>query len=169
MPWADAVYGCDKAWWQYRCGLKDFPGLKMCWAGNGLDGFPDIRRVEIAKSENPQDVYSSSILTEKVGVIGGGWNSGFQSLNLAVQFGARRILLVGYDMTDRGGLHWYGRNTWNGANNPSDHAFRRWVGAFQLAVPTLKALGVEVINTSPNSALRCFPNRSIADMLKEWS
>ena len=46
--------------------------------------------------------------------IGGGGNSGFQALNLALQWGARKIILVGFDLTDENGLHWYGRNSVEG-------------------------------------------------------
>jgi hypothetical protein len=53
------------------------------------------------------------------GVVGGGGNSGFQAVNLAAQFGASRIILIGFDMTDRGGKHWYGRNHWPMSNNPT--------------------------------------------------
>lgn len=86
-----------------------------------------------------------------------------------MQFGARRILLIGFDMTDRSGVHWYGRNTWHGANNPTANSFERWLRAFHQAAPALARMGVQVINTSPTSAMKSFPRRSIADMLAEWS
>lgn len=145
--------------------------MKMCWAGNGLEVFPEIRRITIKEShsrERHNAPYVDKILTDEIGTVGSGGNSGFQALNLAVQFGAKRILLIGFDMTDRNGLHWYGRNTWNGANNPTESSFRRWVVTFANAAPVLADLGVEVVNTSQLSFLRCFPRRSIEDMLQEW-
>ncbi|OBQ68930.1 hypothetical protein EFV37_29265 [Mesorhizobium loti] len=159
------VYGCDGPWWKHRKGLPDFHGLKICWASNGLEGFPDIRRVKIAASGGNRYLDD---LQMKIGTVGAGGNSGFQALNLAVQFGAKRILLVGFDMTDRNGIHWYGRNTWHGANNPNESNFRRWIEAFDKAAPVLSAMGVQVINTFQGSAMRCFPRRSIEDMLAEW-
>jgi hypothetical protein len=105
------------------------------------------------------------LLTDEPGKTGSGGNSGFQALNLAVQWGARRILLIGFDMTDASGVHWYGRNTWLMANNPDHHNFKRWIAAFEAAAPVLAKMGVEVINCSRYSALKCFPKLSIEDAL----
>lgn len=119
-----------------------------------MDGHPDIKRIKI-------NIDRDDILTGEVGLVGSGGNSGFQALNLAVQFGALRIALVGFDMTDRSGVHWYGRNRWNRANNPDHSNFRRWITAFDRAAPDLKNMGVEVVNCSPHSALTCFPKVSV--------
>lgn len=162
------VYGCDAAWWKYRRGLPEYQGTKVTWAGNGLNEFPDIQKVEIGK--NGTGGYTDRMLFDRPGEeIGGGGNSGFQALNLAVQFGARRVLLVGYDMTDRSGVHWYGRNRWPMSNNPNESNFRRWLAAFEGAKPLLDARGVEVVNTSSISAMKTFRRRSIEDALKEWA
>lgn len=161
-PWTDMVYGCDKPWWDFRHGLQQFKGYKVAWGGSPLD-WPDIHKVEIVKVGRE---YSQRIEMGKVGTIGGGGNSGFQAMNLAIQFGARRILLVGFDMTDQGGLHWYGRNNWPMANNPARDSFERWISAFNAAVPTLREIGVEVFNASAYSALTCFPKVTVADFLK---
>jgi hypothetical protein len=152
------VYGCDSAWWEHRNGLLDFNGLKVCFSANGLQNYPGIRRVVINRRED-------RILMEPKGTIGNGGNSGFQALNLAVQFGVKRVLLIGYDMTMSGGTHWYGNNVWRGASNPNDGSFRRWIQHFDNAAPALKALGVEVINCSPISAINSFPRKSLEDAL----
>ncbi len=82
-----------------------------------------------------------------------------------MQFGAKRVLLVGFDMSAESGFHWYGRNGWHMANNPMDHNFKRWIAAFDIAAPVLEAMGVEVVNCSLNSALTCFTKQSIEDAL----
>jgi hypothetical protein len=148
------VYGCDAPWWTHRRGLPDFKGLKVCYAGNGLSGYPEVRRIEIEKTND-------ALLLHKHGKTGSGGNSGFQALNLAIQWGARKILLVGYDMSDASGAHWYGRNNWIGANNPNGHNFKRWIAAFETAAKQCRELGVEVVNCSPWSALACFPKMTI--------
>lgn len=116
-------------------------------------------RVKIARGH--ESLYSARLCMER-GVIGGGGNSGFQALNLALQFGARRVVLVGVDLV---GTHWYGRNNWHMAGNPDDGAFGRWAAAFEGAVPMLKAMGAEVLNASPRSALKCFPKVDLMDAL----
>jgi hypothetical protein len=139
--------------------LPEFSGLKICYRKNGLEGFPEIRRIGIPNTGHDKLVF------EEVGIIGSGGNSGFQALNLALQWGAKKILLVGFDMTDASGVHWYGRNNWRDANNPNDNNFKRWIAAFDGTVTVLKQRGIEVINCSPFSALQRFPKMSIEDAL----
>lgn len=162
-PWADAVYGCDGAWWQHRSGLPKFTGQKFAWDRHVCDRYPDLIRVRI------EDKKCDLLLTHEPLSIGSGGNSGFQALNLAVQFGTRRIILVGFDMTDRPGAHWYGRNLWAGANNPTEDNFRRWRAAFAAAEPVFKDIGCDVVNVSPFSELKCFRRSTIESALLEWN
>jgi hypothetical protein len=158
-PWADVVYGCDAAWWRQRTGLARYPGLKISATRRGIaDAYRDI---EIVKVEPATD----QILFEPAGIIGSGGNSGFQALNLAVQFGADRILLIGFDMDDRSGTHWYGRNQGTGRSNPGELNFRRWRAAFVRSAPLLKEASVSVVNASPISKLACFPRAGVAATL----
>lgn len=160
-PWAEAVYGCDFPWWRSVRGLPDYRGRKFAYEARACDQW-GCDRVLIP------NVHEDRLLFDKVGTVGAGGNSGFQALNLAVQFGAKRVLLIGFDMTDRGGVHWYGRNIWAQAHNPTGSNFQRWVAAFTQAAPVLERMGVEVINASPVSALQCFPKRSLAEALEQW-
>lgn len=86
----------------------------------------------------------------------GGGNSGFQALNLAVQFGAKRIILVGFDMRLDLGVHWHGPHG-KGLNNPRDILFASWRDALNGAAASLAGLGVEILNASPVSALTAYP------------
>jgi hypothetical protein len=158
------VYGCDPAWWKHRHGLPEFTGLKVAWRGGNLE-FPDLLKVDIPK--NPSGGFAPTMLFDKLGTIGAGGNSGFQAINLAAQLGASRILLLGFDMTDRMGmLHWYGRNQWSQANNPVETSFKNWIGDLIRAAPILKARGVEVIDCSLQGALHCFPKMSLEAALE---
>ena len=158
------VYGCDLAWWEHRRGLAEFKGLKVCWSGNGLRDHPEVRRVEIAWRSRGE--YLNEMVFGPPDRIGGGGNSGFQAVNLAVNLGAQLLLLVGFDMTDRGGVHWYGRNRWNRANNPDQSNFRKWKAAFESQAPRLRAAGVEVLNASRDSALTCFDKVTVDGFLQ---
>lgn len=163
-PFADAVYGCDAAWWRNSSGLPRYRGLKVSATPRGLsEGYPDIRFVQV-------EAHLDRILTLTPGVIGSGGNSGFQALNLAIQFGATRILLIGFDagakLSTR--VHWYGRNSGTGQSNPDELNFRRWRKAFEDASEDLDRLGVVVINASDETALTCFARASVADALEAW-
>lgn len=157
--WADVVYGCDSHWWIYRRGLPEFSGLKLCY--ECPPEFPGPIKIQIEK-------VSSDILTETPGVIGNGYNSGFQALNLLVQFGCSRIILMGFDFHDRGGNHWYGRNNWPGANNPSELNFPRWLKVLERAKRTLDKLEVDVINSSRLTAIKTFRVRSVSQIIDDW-
>tara|TARA_R100001244_G_scaffold47793_2_gene42607 strand:- start:2216 stop:2557 length:342 start_codon:yes stop_codon:yes gene_type:complete len=103
------------------------------------------------------------ILVGRAGVLGWGGNSGFHALNLAVQFGADRIVLVGYDMRVDRGTHWHGQHP-QGMNNPSEKNVVRWRNAVDDAAPMLAGLGIEVLNASPISALTAYPKVSFEDV-----
>lgn len=87
-----------------------------------------------------------------------GRNSGYQALNIAVLAGAKKIVLLGYDMRfDGGKQHWFGehpiRNT--------EAEFATYAKRFRSTLPQLKTLGVEVLNCSPISLIDAFPKVTI--------
>jgi hypothetical protein len=169
-PWADVVYGCDAAWWKFRAGLPKYTGIKVTWDGASLPGY-QINRVALDRSQDriyPVERRQYRMLFDTPGVIGGGGNSGFQAVNLAAQFGATKLLLIGFDMHDRSGVHWYGRNGWNGGGNPDESCFGRWRRDFDRAAIDLEMRGVEVINVAPHTALTCFRRATIDQALAGW-
>jgi len=159
-PYADVCYGCDAPWWIDRKGLPAFSGLKI-HHGVAANFLPNMHRCEIEMS-------SDNMLVEMPMKIGNGGNSGFQALNLAVQFGAKDVILIGMDCHDRGGVHWYGRNTWLNANNPMGTNFVRWMKGFDTARKDLDRLGVTVINSSMESEVKSFRKASLTDIMREW-
>jgi hypothetical protein len=161
-PFADAVYGCDAPWWRDVRGLPKFAGFKFAYDPGVCDEF-GLTRILIP------DINANRLAFDKVGSVGAAGNSGFQALNLAAQFGATRILLVGFDAHGRSGEHWYGRNGWNFANNPTEDNYRRWRAAFDAAATDLAERGIEVINASPVlSDIRAFPKMTIPAALEHW-
>jgi hypothetical protein len=157
-PWGDALYACDEKWWQAHPEALDFQGLKFGHA----EGFkhPDVLPVGI-------DTVSNQLLATP-GRVGGGGNGGFQALNLALQCGARRIALVGYDMCLDRGTHWHGRHE-QGLNNPGPGNIRRWRQILDAQAPTLDAAGVQVFNCSPVSALEAYPKCTLEQALHGFS
>lgn len=89
-----------------------------------------------------------------------GGNSGFQAINLAFLFGARRIVLLGFDMSDEAGIHWHGAHL-NGLHNPNRDNFKRWRKALGELAVDLELEGVEVVNASRETALECFKRTRI--------
>lgn len=87
-------------------------------------------------------------VTKFPGAISGS-NSGLLALMVAVKKGAKRILLFGYDM---GGSHYFGDHA-HGLPNPSQKRF----DSFKKQFAGYKPAGVEIINCTPGSALKCYP------------
>lgn len=159
-PWADILYSCDYAWWSHHKGAKDFAGLRLCHDHRASSEF-GAHRVMIEK------VGSNDVLVERPSYVGAGGNSGFQALNLAIQFGATGVMLVGIDCSLDYGGHWH-KNHPMPMSNPAATNVQRWQQAFEGAAPQIAALGVDVVNCSPISKLTSYPKMTIAEALERW-
>ncbi|MDG3040445.1 hypothetical protein [Roseicyclus marinus] len=102
-------------------------------------------------------------LGREPGVIHHGANSGYQAIGLAYQLGADRIILVGLDMQHTGGRsHWHGDHP-KGLGNA--WGIEGWRKNFDALAADLEAEGVEVINCSIDTALTCFPQADLRDVI----
>jgi hypothetical protein len=160
-PWADVLYGIDRGWWLENEGGKGFAGLKVSPSPHVFSAFPDVRSVKLKSTER--------VLTETLGTIGcglrdGGGYSGFQAVNLAIQFGARRVLLVGFDMTLIGGAHWH--DDYRGVAPPESGRVGRWRASLDHAAEQFADLGVEVINCSARSVLTAYSKLPLDEALE---
>lgn len=153
-PWARAVVASDAAWWATRRGLPTFHGYKFC-----LEAKASIWPSVIVLRNTGHE----GIDTDPTGVRDGR-NSGAAAINVAVHFGATRILLLGYDCqkTDKGREHWHDEHPRPLRGNSPYPVFR---DMFATQVEPLRQLGVEVINCSRATALDCFPRQSLAEAL----
>lgn len=162
-PFADVVYGCDGPWWRSVNGLPAFKGLKLAYDDRIVGPEFGIEKVKIP------NIKKDDLLFDEVGTIGAGGNSGFQALNLVLQFGASRILLIGFDANGAyGNEHWYGRNNWYGTSNPDENNYRRWRSSLDNAAAAIVDRGIEVINASMDSSIKSFKKMSVEDALNKW-
>lgn len=164
-PWADLLYAADGVWWRHHAGAAGFAGQRVT-VDKGAAAEFGLSLASIGRPP-PKDgsARSGQMLFDRFGVLGDGGNSGFQAVNLAAQAGARRIILLGFDMTLAAGVHWHGRHP-AGLNNPTAQNLARWRRHMDEAAPTLAALGIEVINASMSSALTAYPKMSLEDALQ---
>lgn len=105
----------------------------------------------------------ASGLCHESDMIAGGGNSGYQAIGLAALFGAKRILLLGYDMqrTD-GQAHWHGVHK---GGLPNGKAFPHWIKNFGGLARDLRDAGILTINCTRKTALRCFPRVTVEQAL----
>jgi len=163
-PWADILYACEADWWTVReKEAKKFPGIKLRLE----DPRRTIAGVSTIKIPQQHNIWVNEFLFEKPGVVGSGGNGGFQMINLAAQFGATAIALVGFDMRHDGGIHWHGLHP-SPLRNPDAARFEQWRKALDDNAPKLLADGIDVVNCSPVSALTAFPKLTIDQMLERW-
>lgn len=147
VPDADVLYAHDVRYWQQRIDEIRAGFRGECWT----QSLSAAKRYGL----RPIKSYNRDGLTKSPTAIHNGGNSGYGAINLAYLFGARRILLVGFDMqrTD-------GRSHWHGDHAPplsQGQPFAQWLPRFKRLAADLKAAGVAAINCSPTSALDCFP------------
>jgi hypothetical protein len=159
-PWANMLYACDGNWWKLHDGLRKFKGIKVSYDIEACNLYRDIKRIFIP------DRKSDKILLEPLGHVGAGGNSGFQALNLAVQFGGSRILLIGYDMRVDLGEHWHPRHRMPLSNPHPNDNLPRWRAAIDKAYELLSSLGIKVINCSSVSMLKAYPKMTVEEALE---
>jgi hypothetical protein len=145
-PWAPVLYACDRRWWRTYPGTKNLTARKY-----GLEALRERPDVQILR-QGPEMGLSLDPTALALGR-----NSGHQAINLAVHLGARRILLLGFDMQTgvRGKVHWFGDHPY-GTPPPPFYDFRERLATL---VAPLRAQGIEILNCTPGSALECFEQR----------
>jgi len=149
-PWADVLYAGDGSWWDHHAGVPEFAGEKWT-VDRGAARRYGLKRIGIA-SGVPWSNFPGEIAT--------GRNSGFQALNLAVLQGASSVVLLGYDMGGvEGRRHFFGEHP--GKLNRGMN-FPEWIKRFNRAAPHIK---VPVVNCSRETALTCFPRKSLREVL----
>lgn len=151
VPECSALYVCDLKWWDWY--YAETEALKC----------PRITTADKAKLKYPalhllHGKHEPGLSTDQ-DTLHYGSNGGYQAINLAVLFGAAKILLLGYDMRTIGGLtHWFGDHPDRAVSH-----YKRWITGFKTMLPQLHSMGVEIVNCTPGSALDAFRLSCIGD------
>lgn len=154
-PWADVLYACDLAWWdRHVAEVRDvFKG--ELWT--------QTKEAAVRHGLNRVEGRAGRGLCREPGVIHQGGNSGYQAIGMAVLQGARRVVLLGYDMQRTGGRsHWHGDHPGGLRNNSP---FASWLKRFGDLADDLASEGVDVINATRETALQCFRRANLEDVL----
>jgi len=158
-PWAEVLYFCDGTWWDRQ--QADNPR-----SYNGAYGFHDMIYAGfwVTTSQRFRDhpqVHTLRLsgqlgLETDPAALKHGSNSGYQAINLAYHYGAKKIILLGYDMRADA----KGRTHWHNEERPDDFVKimeQSMLPCFPSLVDPLVDAGVEVINATPASALKVWP------------
>lgn len=176
-PFADICYFADARWWKWhsdgiakkwpwasftadevRKAFAEFKGQKVTIENTGM--MVADPAVFILHNDNDHRG-SSGGLSERPNGIRTGSNGGYQAMNIATLAGAKRILLLAYDM------HYPKGRSHSHNGHPirmNEDAYRRYAHNFKSMLPQLQRMGVEVVNCTPGSALSAFPIRPLAEV-----
>lgn len=159
-PWIDCIFFGDCAWYLvHRQALAMFPNLKVSCCPR-FSGRPqkDMEGVKYLAKHGGERRYGISDNPSKVS-----WNhnSGAAAINLAVHFGVKRIVLLGFDMCLEGQVsHWHGSH-----GNKKPPPFERHLKGFPVIAGDATRRGVEVLNCNSHSAIDSFPKVTLQEVL----
>jgi hypothetical protein len=144
-PWADILYACDAKWWMcYGAKLGFFKGKRY--------SFQRVTRVE--------RFYRQKGFPSIAG------NSGNQAIQLLASFGVKRIGLLGFDHRhSEGKRHCHADHPKRLGNAGSVDA---WPGLMEQTERVLKKQGIEVINCSRETAIKCFPRMTVDEFNEHY-
>jgi len=161
--WVDIVFFGDKGFFlQHEAQLAAFPGLK-------------ISPISLAVSRTwvkhtPRDNSHGRGISPSPYMVSWNGNSGAAAISTAVHTGAKRIILLGFDMTlgEHNNQHWhdvYNRGPVKTEKRARKLPFYRHLRGFTEIARDAKQIGVEIINACPNSMIEQFRKVSVKELL----
>lgn len=125
-PWADVLVSADAAWWRENPSALTFTQAKY-------GAMPEFQKIEGVEK------FPGSV---------SGTNSGLLACQVAVSLGAKKVLLLGFDMH---GSHYFGAHP-APLKNTTPRRFETFKRQFEMYRPD----GVEIVNLTEGSGLRCY-------------
>jgi len=159
--WMDIIFfGDDSFFLKNQKGLAEYSGMKVSC-------HPIVQRVDYVKFVQ-RDPEKTRGISKDPGKVSWNYNSGGAAISLAAQAGAKRIFLLGFDMQlQNGNMHWH--NLYNRKidpkNNKTPLPFDKHLAGFKYIAKDAKAMGIEIINICPESAIQEFPKVNLSDVL----
>lgn len=153
-PHANFLYACDGDWWDTH-----IKSVRRIFSGElWTQCLPTSEKYSLSRIEGDG---KPGLGLEKIHF---GNSSGYQAVNLAYLWGAKEIILLGYDCQKIDGKsHWFGEHP---DSLRADSKYNDWVNYYNQMAKDLKAKGVKVINCSKNSAITAFEKKTIYEALQ---
>jgi hypothetical protein len=155
QPWASVLYWTDVRFYSwYKNEIDNYKGLKFA-LNPGSQYTKDIKILKKGKA------YGLETDTQ---TLAHGNNSGYAAINLAYHLGAKRIILLGFDMASNGGeSHFHDGYPTRSAG---DRMFQdKFLPGFKQLAAELTNAGVSVLNAAPYSKLTVFPKITLEQSL----
>ena len=161
--WIDMVFFGDSGFFlQHQGALSKFQGLRVSC-------HPKAESISWVKYLSRDKSHPLGISSNPKKVSWNG-NSGAAAISVAANAGAKRIILLGFDMKLGGDnvQHWhdlYGRSAINDERRARKMPFHRHLRGFPEIARDAKNRGIEVLNASTDSAIECFRKVSVKELL----
>ena len=162
--WIDMMFFGDGTFLlNYRDRLAKFPGIK-------ISCHPSVTRYDWIKYLERDTGHVKGISSDPGSVSWNG-NSGAAAISIAANTGAKRIILLGFDMKldKEKNKHWHDiYHQREGLLNPNKRQvlpFARHLIGFPEIAKDAKRRGIEIINACPDSAIDCFKKVAVKDLI----
>ena len=158
-PWADVCYFMDAIWYEWHKEelLNTYHGILITTSKQQRDD-PNVKFLERGPSR-------LGIAREPSRLVRG-TNAGYGAIGIAVHLGAKRIILLGYDMK----VGKDGEHNWHKDHKrkvPAQVYKNQFMGGYLSLPAPLKERGIEVLNATPGSELEVFPKVNIEEILEQ--
>jgi len=152
----DVHLACNPEWWDHYG--TEFTGHKWTW---------DKATAEKHKINYIKGRWGDGLSTDPE-FIHYHHGSGPQIVNLAYHYGVKTMILIGWDMCYREKRHYFGEYPKPLQHWPKTGQNSEFTGLIK-EMETIKAndYGIEIVNCSPDSALKCYPLKSLSEYLKD--
>jgi len=167
--WVDVCWWGDLKWWLWhrKTLLTKFHGLLVTCNTKNTMYIQNKHWVRFMGRGTPTGIET------RAGYVAWNKNSGTSAINLAYHFGAKTIVIVGFDMCDgKGGkTHWHGGheqdNRKGSTGKPKKRVtpYSRFVKSTTFIARDAKKLGITILNASPVSTINAFPKVRLEDAL----
>ena len=136
---AEILYAADFAWWKRN--VDEIETQAERWTNN----------------TQAANIYKLNLHRVRKSL-----NSGLLAIELAIKFGAKVVLLLGYDARTDNGTHWHGDH--KTTKNPDAKRCEIWLRQFMLA----EFGDATIINCTPKSAINRFPRLGLVEAIESF-
>lgn len=164
--YVDVLFFGDTRWyWARKERIKQFKGLKLT-CNKGTKWGKGHESVEQEPDIKVLNIYKSFGLTKKRDGVGWNRSSGGAALNIAVHLGAKRIIMLGYDMddSDRGYDGLLRKHVPGMINEYKPDVYKFQSGAMPRLKKEFDLAHIEVLNANPHSAIKEFKKVKLGDV-----
>lgn len=145
-PWADILFGYDSKWWKAYIGE-----VRKVFKGTLLSYSHAVKDLSV----------ESASMTH--------WFKNFQhsgacAIGLAIECGAKKVILIGYDNKTNGKTHWHGDHPEGFSNCKS---IDKWFIHLEEVKKFSIQKGVKVLNASRDTAIDLFEKVKLEEVLNE--